>query len=272
MMARPNSKVKKSKLNSQDSKAGFTLVEVMLVVGITGLMLVGLIGGTLTSINQQRYNDSIRGISEYIQRIYGEVQSPRSYGTGNSQYSVLGKLVVFGSADADDRNIYTTTVVGDAKIPTTLTGDVDRQLEAVNVRIVCGVAGDDISNSVDYYTPLWEAKTLKEDTDDEPFKSAILIVRAPSSGDTHTLYYKSGDDSPFDLKNQCNETNKEAAERFKQEVTVDHMSNFQYEEIGFCVKTIDNVFEREIRIAEDARNVSGVSILTDSESKCRLNR
>lgn len=54
-----------SESSSEEVKRGFTIIEVMLVLAITGLMLVGVIAGTYSSIATQRYNDSVRSFSEF---------------------------------------------------------------------------------------------------------------------------------------------------------------------------------------------------------------
>ena len=73
-----------SESSSEEVKQGFTIIEVMLVLAITGLMLVGVIAGTYSSIATQRYNDSVRSFSEFLREIYAEVISPQSLGEGNS--------------------------------------------------------------------------------------------------------------------------------------------------------------------------------------------
>ena len=78
-----------------ETKKGFTLIEVMLVLGLTGLLIVGMLGGTFTAIAHQRYNDSVRSFAEYLRTVYGEVLSPESLGAGNSMSeAVFGKILV----------------------------------------------------------------------------------------------------------------------------------------------------------------------------------
>lgn len=65
-------------------KSGFTIIEVMLVLGLTGMLLIGLLGGTFASIASRRYSDSVRSFAEYLRQEYSEVLSPESLGSGNS--------------------------------------------------------------------------------------------------------------------------------------------------------------------------------------------
>ena len=54
-------------------KKGFTMLEVTLVLALTGLLLIGLLGGTAVAIQTQRYNDSVRSNAEYLRTMYSEV-------------------------------------------------------------------------------------------------------------------------------------------------------------------------------------------------------
>ena len=57
------------------SQAGFTIIETMLFLGITGLMIVGILVGTGSSINVQRYRDSVVSLQSMIQQQYSEVEN-----------------------------------------------------------------------------------------------------------------------------------------------------------------------------------------------------
>ena len=112
--------------------AGFTLIEVMLFLAVTGMILIGVLGGTYANIATQRYNDSVRSFAEFLRQVYSEVISPESIGSSDpdsqdvgssNDQAIYGKLIVFGLEDeaATDR-IYTATIVGDVTPPTTSNG------------------------------------------------------------------------------------------------------------------------------------------------------
>jgi len=53
-------------------KAGFTIIETVLFLGITGLLVVSVLVGTGVSINIQRYRDSVVSLQSVIQQQYSE--------------------------------------------------------------------------------------------------------------------------------------------------------------------------------------------------------
>ena len=57
-------------------QAGFTILEVMLVLAITGLMLVGVLAGSSAQVQQQEYRDSVRSLQSELQGQYNDVQNP----------------------------------------------------------------------------------------------------------------------------------------------------------------------------------------------------
>lgn len=57
------------------TKAGFTIIETILFLGITGLLVMGVLVGTGTSINIQRYRDSIVSLQSFIQQQFSDVSN-----------------------------------------------------------------------------------------------------------------------------------------------------------------------------------------------------
>lgn len=55
---------------------GFTIIETMLFLGISGLLIMGVLVGTGVSINIQRYRDSVVSLKSVIQQQYNEVANP----------------------------------------------------------------------------------------------------------------------------------------------------------------------------------------------------
>lgn len=57
------------------NKAGFTIIEIMLFLGISGLLVVGLLAGVGTAINVQRYRDSVSSLQAELQQQYSNVSN-----------------------------------------------------------------------------------------------------------------------------------------------------------------------------------------------------
>lgn len=92
---------------------GFTIIELSLFLGISALLLVGLLSGITTSINRQRFTDSVQSTQAFLQQQFSETinvvnnrsDSGVSYncdtaGTparGASSCIVIGKALYFES-------------------------------------------------------------------------------------------------------------------------------------------------------------------------------
>ena len=57
------------------TKKAFTIIEVMLVVSISGLMLVTMLVGWNANIERQRYNDSVNTFKSDIQGVFSDVEN-----------------------------------------------------------------------------------------------------------------------------------------------------------------------------------------------------
>ena len=56
-------------------KNGFTIIETMLFLGITGLLIVGVLVGTGASISIQRYRDSVTSLQSLLQQQFSDVSN-----------------------------------------------------------------------------------------------------------------------------------------------------------------------------------------------------
>ncbi len=252
-------------------KQGFTIIEVMLVLAVTGLMLIGVLGSTYVSINSQRYNDSIRNFAEYMRSIYAEALSPASItededaAIGNSSdYAILGKIVVFGVNDSD--TVYSATLVGttNKNLPDEdfLTSITDIDSDGTNTSVFCGNPTAGQPSSVQSYTPLWEAKLAQANNMPSgahypnQFKGTMIIARTPTSSTIHTAF---APDKVYDFSgDNCTAANA----AFRNDLSTQHSGFDTFFEMneptGICV-TYDSIrVHREVRIAADGRNASAV--------------
>ena len=62
-------------VNSKNAatRAGFTVIEVMFFIGISGMLLAGVLVGSSASIARQRYKDSVQDFAEFVRRTYSSV-------------------------------------------------------------------------------------------------------------------------------------------------------------------------------------------------------
>ena len=260
-------------------KSGFSVIEVMLVLGISGLMLVGLLAGTFTSIASQRYTDAVRSFAEFFRSVYNEVISPESLGTGNSTTAVLGKIIVFDptvNGDNGDRQAYTATIIGSANInlnPIQPNSNIMEELAKAEASIYCG--DDSISNdqsTVSEYMALWQTSFMQGANTNpsihanpaEEFRGTFVIARSPASNVVHTAY---SPDLVYNLKDNCSPTDRAAEYQFKNNMqdAAERAKFYQDSAINICVKSTDVRFMRAVRIAADGRNSSAVSVINSDE-------
>lgn len=263
-------KKKTDKKLQASNRRGFTIIEVSIFLAITGLLLIGVLGGTYSSIATQRYNDSLRGFAEFFRQIYGEVISPETLGGGNSNdQAIYGKIAVFGLKDDNEDNIvYTATLVGDVHIPSGANGFAS-ELKAVGARLFCGNA--DSPTTVSTYTPLWEAK-IKTPNDAsvtpgmKSFGGTIIIARAPTTGVVHTAFI----DQKFNIDMECDPDNHAASTKFYDYVqnyaTGSATNDIVEKPIELCVESYNSNIVRGVTLGSDGRNTTAVNILTEEES------
>ncbi len=265
-----------------NQKQGFTLIETMLVLGITGLILIGALAGTYQSIARQRYNDSVRSYAEFLRRIYSEVAAPESLGSsgttagvGQSNTAVYGKAVIFGAGSGDNANlIYTATLVGSATPPTSTAGFVS-ELASVNLQFVCGQTSLGTvtqASSVESYRPLWDAAVDPIRYDGRAYtKGTLIIARAPTSGIIHTAFYPN---QVYNLAVACQPTSSvHAVNSLNTSLRYDLSSNLYSttKDVDFCLKSKDSNIVRDIRVAADGNNTSSVNTIDVDTGDSRCN-
>jgi type II secretory pathway pseudopilin PulG len=176
---------------------GFTVIEVMLFLAVTGLLAVGILVGSGVSIGQQRYRDSVNSLKSFIQDQYNETTNVKNGrdsawacdsstavtedpgGTGQSRGTsdcvLLGR---FMTVDASGTKINVASVVGYRGAGATAASDV---LE-LQTNYKLGISPiDQEEKDVE-----WGAQIVKPKTA-VPMPVSILIIRSPLSGAVMTF-------------------------------------------------------------------------------------
>lgn len=230
------------------SRAGFTIIESMLFLAISGLMIVGVIAGAGVSINVNRYKDATTSLDAYLQGQYDKtinVQNDRA-----NQLGCAGGTITENGNQA--RGTSTCMVIG--RLVSVTNSGTTLESQPVYAASDGSTANDDLtaltnsalflSNSAEApesYTLDWGTKLVEPKTNTPLETTKLLIVRSPSSGTIRT-FIADGLTKPADfLKDQ-----------YRQDAL-------------FCVDQsgLTTIPRRGSLIVKDATNSSGVKMATE---------
>lgn len=236
---------------------GFTVIEVMLFLAVTGLLAVGILVGSGVTIGQQRYRDSVNSVKSYIQQQYSEVtnvvndrdkgwdcdtnaavtETPSGQPRGTSDCVILGRLV---TVDGNGTKLSTSNVIA-YRTPgaDTAASDID-EIKLYHLS----------SSSIDSETEevSWGAQIVKQKTTNpQPF--SILIVKSPLSGSVITFTSEGATSNPESLVSVANTENV----------------------ANLCINADAGTFvgkRMEVRIDAGASNQGAIHIPPEGESVC----
>ncbi|MDD3035322.1 MAG: type II secretion system protein [Candidatus Saccharimonadaceae bacterium] len=176
-------------------EAGFTIIETMLFLAITAFLIVGILIGTGTSINRQRYRDSVSSLQSFFQQQYSEVANVENdrqpiykcdssnveKPLGQSDCFILGKFI---SSDSSDSGKLIIKGVLGTTTPTNSNNDVSAFIDS---HIIVSPVGEDS------YDLEWRAKLTDKTSGHPSLYISMLILRSPSSGVIRTFIKSSTD-------------------------------------------------------------------------------
>lgn len=185
------------------SKQGFTIIETMLVLAVTGVLIASLLVGVGASIARQRYNDSVVTLKSHLQDQYARVDSvsndrDATWTCGASATpapgSVTGSVPGPGQSDCVllgrymsivDGSVSMATVVGNEKATTAGLSDID----SVKSNYTLGISRSSIEDSsLEWGAKIaWPTSGSGARSPTMPRSIAILIIRSPDSGTTYTF-------------------------------------------------------------------------------------
>lgn len=175
---------------------GFTVVEVMMFLAISGMMVVGLLFAVSGGINRERYRDATNSFEDFLKEQYnlaGNVQNtrnPADSGLGGcggeraaSNCSVIGRYIV-----SDGQKLTSLPIIAKIDIRTLLddpslsTYDEYQIYNKMNL-----VVPDTITEMNRDYTLRWDTRLvgpgIKAGT---PNRFTIVLLRSPVSGTIST--------------------------------------------------------------------------------------
>jgi type II secretory pathway pseudopilin PulG len=240
---------------------GFTFIEVMLFLAVTGLLAMAILAGSGMAINQQRYRDSVNTLKSYIQQQYSEVTSvinsrdenwecnsnglvtdtggPAGEARGRSDCVLLGRFITVNETGKQ----LTASGVSAYRLPGAISASSDLQEITTNYRL----AISPIDQEQDEVS--WGAQIVKQKTT-APMPLSILIIRSPLSGSIMTF------------------TTEGVQTNLNAMVTSGNMSVVRNMCVNADATSFLGVRRLEVRLEAFASGQSAVSIPPESASVC----
>jgi prepilin-type N-terminal cleavage/methylation domain-containing protein len=183
------------------AKQGFTIVETMLVLAITGVLVAGLLVGLGSSISNQRYLDSVSSFKNVLQDQYSQINnvtndrnpnwtcdssavpaqtSTAGIAPGQSDCVLLGRYLGI----VNDQ-ITAATVVGYPKSSTSSSGTV----ASITTGYTLGISTSSIEKTtLEWGAQIaWPASGGGSQSPTFPRSLAILMIRSPENGTSYTF-------------------------------------------------------------------------------------
>lgn len=180
---------------------GFTIIETMLFLAISGALVVAMVAGTGASINIQRYRDSVETFKAYLQNQYGALSSVQNdrgneWGCGasaetsdessgeqrgQSECVLLGRYVTI---ESDVTTAY--SVLGRSLDPVTAS---DSDIDTLRNDYVLNVSSVEKEEStLEWGVRIaWPKAGDEAQTPTSPRSLALLLIRSPTSGQIYTF-------------------------------------------------------------------------------------
>lgn len=181
---------------------GFTIIEVVLFLAITSLMIVGVIVSSGSSVNQQRYKDTVYSLESNLQGQYSETLNTRntistnltcgsdasvtfdgSSKRGQTDCVLLGRYV---TVSGDGKNIEVYPVVGyQNSVP----------LDSSDLAVFQSYAMKTLATHSETYALEWGATMQSAGPPVATASFTLLILRSPASGVIRTFVSQSNNAS-----------------------------------------------------------------------------
>lgn len=184
-----------------NNKHGFTIIETMLFLAITGLMVLAILVGTGATINIQRYRDSVTTLKSFLQQQYTDVANVRNEARltdlscdsnavvsetagatkprGQGDCVIIGRFVVINNTSTE-----VSMVVGYGSSSPGANNDI-KDLKAYKLSLL---PGSTEQRELEWGTNIaWPKEGQGSINPTSPRTIAILFLRSPISGLNYTF-------------------------------------------------------------------------------------
>ena len=183
------------------SRRGFTIIETMLVLAITGVLIAGLLVGLGTSISNQRYLDAVYSFKSLVQDQYSRINNvtndrnanwtcaanatPVQNGTGGTAPGQSDCVLLGRYIGIVNDQITMATVVGYPKSSKASSGTVSSIVSDYTL----GISTSSIEKtSLEWGARIaWPNKGSGSQSPTSPRSLAILMIRSPENGTSYTF-------------------------------------------------------------------------------------
>ena len=183
---------------------GFTVIETMMFIAISGVLVVALLVGTGAALSAQRYRDSVQTLKSFVQQQYSEVINVKNDRTDDwfcNESIETGQDAI----DGEDRGQSSCVIIGryiqikggNTEAYTVLARDIgitsepSSDVEALQNQYIYAAPGLYVNTGYLEWSTSIDWVTEGSDSDKPPAdierSIAILIVRSPQSGQIYTF-------------------------------------------------------------------------------------
>lgn len=173
---------------------GFTIIELILFLGITGALFASLLFGVNSNINEQRYKDSVAAYASLLQRQYAEVANVRNERddrwtcTGSQVEQVADGGDARGTSDCVILGRYVQVQDGGAQIETgAIVGSQPASEAELASDVAALIAYAPRRSPVGVETSPLEWQSRLRTPEREATSAGYLILRSPLSGLVRTF-------------------------------------------------------------------------------------
>jgi Tfp pilus assembly protein PilE len=289
-------------LKANKTRAGFTVIEVLLFVAISAALIVGLMISMMTSIARQRYNDAVQDLADFLKVQYYAVSNPTipewdsaavldypsipgkpdeettcgfkdtGIRRGQSRCQLFGRLIVFGEDESDRGLVNTYLVIGrESNALTVRDQPFLTRIKSANIFVPSLTLSDS-------YNIQWDA-AAENLIRNSALKASVLIIRPPFSGNVQTYVTPQDANNAFPVRNFIENisSGQSPAALFYNDFNTSNADNSVFSaanakgfasarELDICVNSED-IFaggaRRNIRIKAGGSNASAVEVIAE---------